>query len=263
MKPRYTDEEYLHASYADKLACECEQCGELFYATKRHIYNALKYFKYKDNNRFCSKTCFAAFRHTQLSVKCEVCGTEFKRNPYRINANKHQFCSQECKHKHQTTRITIKCDYCGANLTKFKSAVERTEHHFCNKSCQQKYANSHGTGTSRSKLEIYLEEQLTRLYPELSIEYNQKNTINSELDIYIPSLKLAFELNGVFHYEPIFGAERLSKIQNNDQRKFQACLERGIELCNIDASSMSRFNENKARMFLQITTNIIETKMGA
>ena len=36
--------------------------------------------------------------------------------------------------------------------------------------------------------------------------------INSELDVYVPSLNLAFELNGIFHYEPIYGEKKLNQI---------------------------------------------------
>ena len=63
---------------------------------------------------------------------------------------------------------------------------------------------------------MWLEEQLTSLYPKLDIHFNRKDTIGSELDIYIPSLNLAVELNGIFHYEPIFGKDKLSKIKTND-----------------------------------------------
>ena len=91
----------------------------------------------------------------------------------------------------------------------------------------------------------------------LEFHFNRKDAINGELDIFIPSLKLAFELNGIFHYEPIYGPEKLGKIQNNDLRKSQACLERGIELCLIDVSSMTYFKPIKGRKFLNIIQNII------
>ena len=80
-------------------------------------------------------------------------------------------------------------------------------------SCAATYNNKNKThGTRRSKLECFIEKKLSELYPDLTIHYNQKDTINSELDIYIPSFKLAFELNGIFHYEPIYGEEKLNQI---------------------------------------------------
>lgn len=88
----------------------------------------------------------------------------------------------------------------------------------------------------------------------------RKDTINGELDIYIPSLKLAFELNGIFHYEPIYNQLQLEKTQNNDQRKFQACLEKGIELCIIDVSKQKYFKESTSQQYLKIITDIINQK---
>jgi hypothetical protein len=74
---------------------------------------------------------------------------------------------------------------------------------------------------------------------------------------------LAFELNGIFHYEPIFGDEKLDKITNNDNRKFQACLEKKIELCIIDTSKFGYFKESGARKFLDIVVDIINKKSSA
>jgi hypothetical protein len=65
---------------------------------------------------------------------------------------------------------------------------------------------------------------------------------------------LAFELNGIFHYEPIYGQEKLNQIQNNDNHKFQDCLEEKIELCVIDKSWIKY---NKIQNFIKIL-NIIE-----
>jgi hypothetical protein len=73
-------------------------------------------------------------------------------------------------------------------------------------------------------------------------------------------MKLAFELNGIFHYESIYGEAKLHQIQNNDKRKFQACLERGIELCIIDSSNLKYFKESNAKPYLDIIINIINKK---
>ena len=77
------------------------------------------------------------------------------------------------------------------------------------------------------------------------------------------SLKLAFELNGIFHYEPIYGKKKLAQIQNNDSRKFQACIENNIEFCLIDVSQLKYFKPQNAQKFLDIITSIINLKLAS
>jgi hypothetical protein len=133
---------------------------------------------------------------------------------------------------------------------------------FCSLSCSVRYSNAHKLhGTTRSKLEAWIGEQLVLTYPLLEFHFNRKDTINSELDVYVPSLKLAFELNGIFHYEPIHGQYKLNGIQNNDQRKFQACLERGIEFCTIDTSGSKFFSPKKDIKYLEIIKRIVDQRL--
>lgn len=91
---------------------------------------------------------------------------------------------------------------------------------------------------------------------------NRLALVSAELDIYIPSLKLAFELNGLFHYEPIFGPEKLAQIQNNDERKYQACLEKDIELCLIDVSSFNYFKLEGAQKYLDGIQEIVNANLS-
>lgn len=157
--------------------------------------------------------------------------------------------------------MEVQCTLCNKTFIRTPSNLQK-KNNFCSSSCAAKYNNAHKTkGYRRSKLEIWIESELQKQYPILYIEYNKKDTIKSELDIYIPSLKLAFELNGIFHYEPIYGPEKLASIQNNDNRKFQACLEQGIELVIIDTSSFKNFKLNKAQKYLEIIKDIIELNM--
>jgi hypothetical protein len=160
-------------------------------------------------------------------------------------------------------RVKIKCNQCSKEVLKIKDPLGKHLISYCSHSCAATYVCNNKThGTRRSKLEIYLEDKLKSLYPNLEIHCNRKDTINSELDFYFPSLNLAFELNGIFHYEPIYGEIKLKQIQNNDERKFQACLEKGIELCIVDSSKMNNFKDTKAKPYLAIFKKIINKKLS-
>jgi hypothetical protein len=197
----------------------------------------------------------------KLPCECYVCKQPFYKVKYDIQKNlnsntlhKIKFCSPQCT----ITKQEVQCVQCDKIFSKSLSQIKKTKNNFCSKSCAGLYNSTHKThGTRRSKLELYLEQQLTSLYPYIKFQFNKKDIINSELDIYIPSLKLAFELNGIFHYEPIFGTNKLSQTQNNDQRKFQACIEQGISLCIIDTSKQKYFKESTSKEFLSIITDII------
>lgn len=160
-------------------------------------------------------------------------------------------------------RIYTNCKNCNKEIIVKPCMVRKSKsgNSFCNRSCAGIYnSKNKRTGTRRSKLEIWIEEELKKEF-EFDIIFNGKEEIKSELDIYIPSLKLAFELNGVFHYEPIYGKEKLENIKNNDERKFQACLEKNIEFCTIDTSNSKKFKPERDKKYLEIIKNIINNKM--
>jgi hypothetical protein len=197
---------------------------------------------------------------------CQNCQKSFERSlrnscTTKKRGSKH-FCSKQCVAQHNETKIELKCTNCNKDFTKIPSQIKKTKNHFCCQSCAGTYNNTHKTtGTRRSKFEIHLECLLLESYPNLKFLFNDKTTINSELDIYIPSLKLAFELNGIFHYEPIYGQDKLDQIQNNDNRKFQACLELGIEFCIFDISSIKYFKPHKVLPYLESMKSIIDNKL--
>lgn len=225
MTTNFTQEEFKNAKADSLLSLICENCNNVFYKKKKSI----KYFLIHNIKK------------------------------YNI-----RFCSRECLGKNKNTSKEVNCKNCNINFTKFLNQTKSSPNHFCSRSCATIYRNTHKkTGTRKSKLENWLTEQLTIKYPKLKINYNHKDVINSELDIYIPELKLAFELNGIFHYEPIYGTEKLQQIQNNDNRKFQACLEKGIELVIIDTSSQKYFKEKTSIKFFNIIKKIINERCSA
>lgn len=218
----FTQQEFDSAKGIDKLPFKCLVCGKTFYVEKKYI-------------KYCLK-------HNKVVGK---------------------YCSIQCSGKSRINQITCTCDNCGKTFNRALHEYNEYEHHFCSCSCASTYRNTHKVyGTRRSKLELWIEEQLTKHYPNLSILFNDKTAINSELDIYIPSLKIAFELNGIFHYEPIFGENKFNQIKTNDNNKFLLCQKNNISLCIIDTSSQIYFKEKTSYKFLNIITNIIDVRLG-
>ncbi len=150
---------------------------------------------------------------------------------------------------------------CGNSIKKRNWELKKSTKTFCNSSCSASYNNKHKQfGTRRSKLEKYLEKQLTVLYPELQILYSNKEVIGSELDIYIPSLKLAFEVQGIFHFKPIFGQAKLDQIQANDLAKIEECKKLGIRLIHIDTQTHSYVTPKTCEKFLNLIVAYIDNR---
>jgi hypothetical protein len=167
--------------------------------------------------------------------QCSFC----KKNLRAENFNKHiSVCSKN--------PINIKpCKNCNKPV---KSVYEI----FCSLNCSASYNNAHKLhGTRRSKIEAWLEQQLKLKYPNMAFQFNKKDAIGSELDIFIPNLNIAFEINGVYHYKPIHGPSLLKKIQNNDTIKIDSCKKKGIILYTIDISDLTMFSESAAIPYLE------------
>lgn len=214
MIPKYTQEEFENSDSTDLLFLECEHCNKSFQRMKKDVKRSL------------------------LGTRADI-----------------KFCSIKCTNNNSTKKQSVTCNNCNVSFVKKFRHLKRSKsgNHFCSKSCAATYNNKNKThGTRRSKLEVWLENQLTMLYPNLIIDYNQKNTIGSELDIYIPSLKLAFELNGIFHCEPVFGQRKLDQVLFNNINKFKACQDNNITLCIIDTSKQKYFKEHTSKEFLDI-----------
>lgn len=201
-------------------------------------------------------------RQNLIPLECLSCkNTFFRIKKYvttNINRNGGNFCSKKCAGKSQIKHKTVQCKNCFNTFIKNYANIKRSSNHFCNSSCSAHYNNTHKIyGYRRSKLETYIESKLTKLYPTLEFHFNRKDAISSELDIYIPSLKLAIELNGIFHYKSIYGVHKLEKIQKNDALKIKLCNENDISLKIIDVSNYGNFQEHTAKMFLDAIINHI------
>ena len=204
----------------------------------------------------------------RIPCKCNNCNRIFdvekKKVKYgiKIGWNIGMYCNSECSNMSKNRSVDVICLNCNKNFIKIKSQIKKTNRNFCCHSCAATYNNKHKTkGIRRSKLEIWLERKLTNIYPNLEIHFSRKDTINSELDIYIPSIRLGIEINGIHHSKPIYGNNKLEQVKANDIKKYDSCKANDIELLLIDTSNQLRFTEKTSIAFLDVITNVIEDKM--
>lgn len=228
MKTLYSKKEFENTKSRDLLPLICSHCSKTFFRTKHFIQIAIY-------NKKVNKRKFAA-----------------------------DFCSSQCYTRElcPISKVDVICEQCGSTFKKSSSQIKSTKHNFCSCKCAGKYRSMHKTtGTRVSKLEKVIQRKIISLYPEIKFEFNHSNTIKSELDIYIPSLKLAFELNGIFHYKPIFGEKKFLSIINADNNKIITCKENGITLHIIDTSTNKKFKEEDADLYIKYIQDIIESKI--
>lgn len=235
MKLLISLDEFKNYKSRELVPLECQMCRNTFHREKHYVMRGLK----KDTHvLFCS-------------LKCLWKSYEGKPHP-TIKSKKSNYITFNCG---QCNKLVENKYFCPKDLK-----INASKKHFCSQSCRAVYFNINKTkGCRRSKLEVWIENQLASLYPNLEIHYNKSNAIGAELDVYVPSLNLAFELNGIFHYEEIYKG-RLEKTQSNDKKKFRLCQEKNISLCVIDTTSLKYLKEEKAKKFLDIITEIINAK---
>ena len=223
MKKLFSTEDFEKAKSTDLLPLECCFCGEIFYRPKKEIKYAEKLGDGK-RCRFCSVVCGNRYAKHTITYKCDCCGKEF---------------------------------YLPKHLNKVDGA-----HHFCSKSCSAKYNNRHKKyGVRTSKLEDFLSKKIKEEYTEIVFLRNNKEAVGSELDFYFPELNLAFEINGIFHYKPVYGEEKFRLILENDKKKKEDCEKEGIELFVIDVSGQKMFKESTSLVFLKKIESILDEKL--
>jgi len=70
-------------------------------------------------------------------------------------------------------------------------------------------------------------------------------------------LKLAIEIQGIFHYQPVFGEEKFNSIQKNDAKKRKKCEELGIKLVEIDTRDQQQFSIESSKKYVDIVLELI------
>jgi hypothetical protein len=238
----------------------CLYCNKPFFV-KPHLTKTRKY---------CSPKCSSEHKKNRLIIKCKQCNKEFEVNKgvfrYKKKCGiKNLFCSNICQSKYQETGVNdlldCVCSYCNTPIKRQRRLLELTNTHFCNRHCQGNYYSKYLGRDNRSLLEKKIESYLIDDYPKLDIIFGDRQQCYTlELDIYIPELNLAFEINGPIHYKPIYGNNALDKIQKNDAKKIKICKTKGIKLIIID-DVLDYYNDNSEYIYSNKIKPIIDNQI--
>ena len=219
----------------------------------------------EDGLTWACRTCTRARYHSNkpntidrnIPLICRECQNTFYsrrsnlRNtiPYGGTQHPPKFCSKACHLN--SKKMTKVCKF--ANCS---NVLQKNRRIYCSKECYRK--DFVPTSFGVSKLEKYMQNILPNKYPQLDFLFNRRDIVGLELDIYIPTLGLAFELNGKFHYEQVFKTQDLRLIQNKDRQKYTKCIEKGISLCVIDTTKQKTVTDKSSQQYLKIVTDIID-----
>lgn len=90
-----------------------------------------------------------------------------------------------------------------------------------------------GVKISKWVNETAMFELIHKHYPDAIYQYRTKWLGQQSLDVYIPSLNIAFEYQGIQHFKPIdyFGGEqKFKELQERDLRKAALCKKNGVRI---------------------------------
>jgi very-short-patch-repair endonuclease len=115
-----------------------------------------------------------------------------------------------------------------------------------------------------SKLELFLLEKL--LSDGYVVEFHkEQNLLNTKLqiDLFLPNLNIAIEVDGPSHFEPVWGNDVLSKNKKYDNKKTGLILGKGLSLIRIKQTK--DFSKSRANKIYQELIQCINTidKIGA
>ena len=116
-------------------------------------------------------------------------------------------------------------------MVKIRSEYERHTNLFCSHSCSATFNNRLRKSARRSKIEIEFFDRLQSAFPSIEMLPNDRTMLDGmEVDIAIPSLQMAIEWNGLVHFSPIWGEEKLVDVQNRDRRRIELASRKDINL---------------------------------
>lgn len=216
----------------------CTTCGTLSEQFLRVVKS--------NKNLFCSRKCYDVFQNKSIKLTC-ICGKDFLKQKSQYILRKNHYCSKKCQSL-ENNKIIRNCAECSNELQLHSYQIKKSKsgNFFCCRSCIGKFYTRNKTfGVNRSKFEMWLENNLQIDFPNLIFDFNNKTELGYELDIFIPSIKIAIEIHGPTHYQAIYGEDRLKRTKELDLLKIELCKEKNINHYIIDVSNIRSWRPNK------------------
>ena len=95
----------------------------------------------------------------------------------------------------------------------------------------------------RSQAEEIVIALLRLNFPGIKIERNDKSVLGrQEIDVHLVDYKIAIEIDGITHSQPIFGAIRFAESQERDKRKEARLRDLDFLLYRIDIGQVEKEN---------------------
>ena len=132
---------------------------------------------------------------------------------------------------------------------------KRGHHLWTREKCPMCHCPSVEENAARLLIECHFKKSFPNVRPDWFVS-EEGNSL--EIDMYNEELKLAFEYNGIHHYEPVFGQEYLEKTQIRDSYKSKLCEKFGIKLIHIKAIKK---NTSKKKLIENIVAQLSEHKI--
>ena len=200
-----------------------------------------------------------------IQLQCSFCQQLFKRdkkNQPKYKGRTNAYCSKKCMRESLSKELHTFCANCNKPIIvkQAESIKSKSGKSFCSQPCAASYNNKLKRKSRRSKIEEKFYNLLVKEFPNLTILNNDKTMLKGlEVDIAIPSLKLAIEWNGIVHFKPIYGEDKLNKIQNRDAEKLQIACNKNINLIVIsDTTSNDKILKDAFEKTRDILTSLLD-----
>lgn len=114
-----------------------------------------------------------------------------------------------------------------------------------------------------SKMELYLVNELRKA--GYAVEFHKVGLIPSdklEIDIFLPELKLAIEIDGISHFEPIWGEANLQRHERSDSRKSGLLLAHGYAMLRVKQTTKTLSQKKKRNTLAVILVELAKFANG-